>query len=286
MEIKQKNGFSYIEDEKSFNSADYMALKGQEDTMFVKCMKMKLNGKTEVLYFTDGLYSLDEYSQRVNNDEICSIIKSIIVSFLKVKENGFLKCEHIDVSSERIFVDSGNLKVRLTYKPFDIHESSESEDIEKRLKGELLGVIDRRRELLEGDLSFIYDSLKEEKADLDSICKNVGMTDGIVKKSFILRTEDLSLVSLNTAKPMEYKLNKEFMVLGKKSEFCDIVLDFNNAISRKHCSIRKVNNEYMIKDENSANGTFVNGERLAEGEIRVIQKGDIIKLANSDFKVV
>ena len=41
-----------------------------------------------------------------------------------------------------------------------------------------------------------------------------------------------------------------------------------------------------VVDCNSTNGTFVNGERIAQGQRCQINKGDIIRLADSDFQIV
>ena len=42
---------------------------------------------------------------------------------------------------------------------------------------------------------------------------------------------------------------------------------------------------FTIEDLNSTNGTFVNDERLKPHEIKEIEKGDVIKLADLEFSV-
>ena len=39
----------------------------------------------------------------------------------------------------------------------------------------------------------------------------------------------------------------------------------DSAVSRKHCILKKKNDFYLLKDLNSSNGTWVNGERRQAG---------------------
>ena len=57
-------------------------------------------------------------------------------------------------------------------------------------------------------------------------------------------------------------------------------------ISRKHCRITNQTGIYYINDEGSANGTFVNGVRLNPGQKVQINRGDIIRMADSDFQII
>ena len=47
-----------------------------------------------------------------------------------------------------------------------------------------------------------------------------------------------------------------------------------------------MNGVYYISDEGSVNGTFVNGVRLNSGQKLQINRGDVIRMADSDFQIV
>ena len=51
-------------------------------------------------------------------------------------------------------------------------------------------------------------------------------------------------------------------------------------VSRKHCVIRTENEHFVIQDSNSANGTFVNGERVNAG---LLKEGSLIGIGSSLF---
>lgn len=66
------------------------------------------------------------------------------------------------------------------------------------------------------------------------------------------------------------------VTLGREPS-CDIPLDTYTSVSRRHAVIRPLRGEWVIDDLNSANGTFVNGQKI-QGE-RVLKPGDKIHLA-------
>lgn len=73
-------------------------------------------------------------------------------------------------------------------------------------------------------------------------------------------------------------LNGESVVIGKKGEDADLVID-EKEISRMHARVFLKDEDYYIEDLNSTNGTFKNGVRLKPYEQKKLSKGDEIKLA-------
>lgn len=65
------------------------------------------------------------------------------------------------------------------------------------------------------------------------------------------------------------------MVIGRDPQ-CDLHLD-NRALSRRHALIEKRGAAIWVKDLNSQNGTFVNGERVSEAG-QVLNGGDAIEV--------
>ena len=96
----------------------------------------------------------------------------------------------------------------------------------------------------------------------------------------------IKLVAMNAPSHFELVIDRDDAVIGKKQELVDMVIPFNRMISRKHCRITNRTGIYYINDEGSANGTFVNGVRLNPGQKAQINRGDIIRMADSDFQIV
>ncbi|MGY8768687.1 MAG: FHA domain-containing protein [Pirellulales bacterium] len=76
-------------------------------------------------------------------------------------------------------------------------------------------------------------------------------------------------------------LLKEELMIGRREE-CDIILRFKN-VSSNHCQLYVKHGYWFIKDENSRNGTKVNGKRL-ESEKR-LDPADTISIAKHDYQV-
>lgn len=57
-------------------------------------------------------------------------------------------------------------------------------------------------------------------------------------------------------------------------------------VSRRHCQLTLVNNQLVITDLDSTNGTFINGKRLEPHHPHVLKKGEPIALGRLVIRVV
>ncbi|HHS14123.1 MAG TPA: FHA domain-containing protein [bacterium] len=71
-------------------------------------------------------------------------------------------------------------------------------------------------------------------------------------------------------------LGDQVLVLGRDEE-ADVNLDDKRA-SRKHCEVRSDGSEFIIRDLGSANGTFVNGQKVSE---QPLKNGDRIQIGST-----
>lgn len=75
------------------------------------------------------------------------------------------------------------------------------------------------------------------------------------------------------------------VTVGKMRQQCEVVL-MAPAISRMHARLEYRQGAYYLKDLNSRNGTFLNGERLMPQEARAIEHGDRVAFADIQYRVV
>src|ERR1700690_3659118 len=54
------------------------------------------------------------------------------------------------------------------------------------------------------------------------------------------------------------------------------------SVSSHHCEVHLHGNEVLIRDLNSTNGTFINGEKIAES---VLKPGQTLRLGNVELKL-
>ncbi len=95
----------------------------------------------------------------------------------------------------------------------------------------------------------------------------------------------LYISGLNMPQCEQYLVNKTRFSIGSGEEN-DCVINYPSlGLSRKHCVIEYDGQIYTIEDQNSANGTFVNGKRLLSGVKTQLRGGDQIRLGISVFEV-
>jgi pSer/pThr/pTyr-binding forkhead associated (FHA) protein len=58
----------------------------------------------------------------------------------------------------------------------------------------------------------------------------------------------------------------------------------SDAVSRQHCAIITAENEVIVRDMSSRNGTYVNGERV--GEEAVLLSGDVLRVGPLEFEMI
>ena len=87
---------------------------------------------------------------------------------------------------------------------------------------------------------------------------------------------------INTTTGEVYEITNSHFDIGKANDMeCTLQEHY---ISRRHALITTEKNTYYISDLGSTNGTFLNGCRLQRGERQKLSDGDIIKLADVEFK--
>lgn len=77
---------------------------------------------------------------------------------------------------------------------------------------------------------------------------------------------------------------KDQIILGRVSNGEDsIVIDYDNSVSKKHCTIIKQQECFYIEDNGSANGTYLNGKRVTTTE--ALHDGDSIDIGKVNLYV-
>src|SRR5205809_160703 len=92
---------------------------------------------------------------------------------------------------------------------------------------------------------------------------------------FILRADNGEVLQ-------EYVLEKPEISIGRAPN-SDILLSKDKLTSRRHATVTYENGKYILHDERSANGTFVNGQQLDEMATHVLQDGDHIGIGEHEL---
>lgn len=79
----------------------------------------------------------------------------------------------------------------------------------------------------------------------------------------------------------EYPFNKDKLTIGRNPK-ADVVID-NLAVSGIHAHINKIGADFLIEDNNSTNGTFVNEKPIKK---HVLNDDDVIVIGRFQFKLM
>jgi len=85
----------------------------------------------------------------------------------------------------------------------------------------------------------------------------------------------LVVKNLETGRSFEFELARDETHIGRAADSNDVVLD-DGQVSRRHASIRRNGQDFMLVDLNSANGTFINGQRVKE---HLLRNGDSFSIS-------
>ncbi len=80
-------------------------------------------------------------------------------------------------------------------------------------------------------------------------------------------------------------INKSGFIIGRMKNQVDYVSQ-NNVVGKVHAEIIIKEGVHYIRDLNSRNGTYVNGERIVSNVLHVIKNNDRIVFANSEYKFI
>lgn len=147
---------------------------------------------------------------------------------------------------------------------------------------------------------------REERAVVN-VLKNKAVTmqqqimqqvmQGSMDGTTVLSDDGISVQQIQQMQPVNYhfasltrqvtgekiELGKPSFELGKNPEKSDYAVADNTNISRVHAVITMRNGRYYVMDQNSTNGTFINGRIIKAGQETEILPGDCLMLANEEF---
>lgn len=284
--------FAYIlNDNSHFLMTDYKILQNQVNGGLIKCMKMLYNGKIEFLYMSGNFKTFEFMFASINAETFVTISTNLFDEIIKVKNNGFLSCQNIDISFDKIFIDSNTLKVNLVYIPVSTRAFNNYDEFENELKTSLIKLINNMPSLSNEKIMQFSMYLSNGMYSLEDIynrIKGIKVTtvksEGKLNDNYANKT--MRIVAMNAPMCVEILVDKNDYVLGKNPSMVDGAITFNKAISRVHCKITNNNGQFMLTDLDSANGTYVNKVKLSPKQLYQINNGDVIRLANSDFKII
>lgn len=273
--------------ETGFKVLDY-----QSNKALLRCQQMYQNGCLRLMYNYSGLIPLQKILNECRKQDISKIIYSITEIIDETKENGFLKCENIDMDANRIFISPEDRSVKMICLPLiGISKYPDLEAVKIALFNALSPVLIESGyftvEELE-ELLLIQNKPSQPAVQDEPIqqTESIDPTPSRRRFSWLFgKKQRLVLSSSNIQPKIEFVIGSDPFIIGKSSSGADGALDQFNAVSRRHCRIYYDDGKFFVNDFNSTNGTYVNDNRIIGNEALPLNKGDRLRIADIIFIV-
>lgn len=293
----------------------YKVLRSQEPGRFVPCVRSRLNGRERLTYLTRHYTVLEGYAACLSPDAAMRLLATAVDSLMVLGDNGFLSMRDVAFSRDMLFVDQRSQRLLLVYLP--LARSTSDGDLETarqafRTSASVLdGLCGSASPLLgfesspayrDGDLAALSSLLWGSAAELETrgqahfsrpAAGSAGDGSALREQSDDSPASSGWGVSFTrawsfatTSSPSErFEVPANGGIVGKSPSRADVVVPLSPAISRSHCRVTPRGEHLEVEDLGSANGTFVNGERVAEGAPALLHEGDRLRLADVQFTV-
>lgn len=307
-ELNCGSNFAYIvNDHASFLPTEYKVLQSQGKSVFISCMKMLYNGKIQLYYLTEGYAPLSSLIYKISAENLMVVVTDYLSDVIEARNNGFLFCGNIELTFDKIFVDPSTYTVKLIYVPLGTRMHNDVAAFEDDLRSGFVQVLSKIPAYSSVKIKQLVSYFQDATLSLEGLLSKIksgNMAQEASEKEESENEEDaetperqippvhtaaevtMKIIALNVPLHLEFEINKNEYVLGKRAGYVDGLIPFNNMISRIHCKILRRGNQFAVVDMMSQNGTYVNQFRLQPNCLYSIKNGDILRLANSDFRVV
>ena len=299
------NNKSYDEFTLNFKLEEDVPIDQFEMTMYnyefvgnkTKCAVVAIDGTRALQFKVPATLPLEQFLRKqLYKGEFLSILSNILNQLIYFTENN-MSLNKLLLDVHYMYIELSTLDIQLLYMPVNkkFADCNVTEFIQEFI-GKIrfadmdsVDCVDKLLKYLDSKLMFNLDEFyeyilsleqetirnddeaEEKKEEDPSIIKNASSYSNPVP--YLVRVKTNELVPI---------LNKEFMV--GKSVNCDYQITDNPKISRKHAIFRISNGECYIRDNNSTNHAFLNGQLLQPGVEIMLSNDDSIKMGDEEFK--
>ena len=309
--VELAQGVSFIMDAPSLLSVTgYKVLRSQEQGCYVPCVRSRINGHEKLTYLTEGSPTLASCLEGTAGRSGQRLLRSLVEAVQSVEDNGFLSPQSVLVEPDKVFVDVSTGSCMLVCLPLTRYPASG--DLGSRQAvfelcatacATLFGTssplagIERSVEYRTGSLAALREALSRGAHEA---APSFGGTSAAPAEHARPR-EAVAAPARRAAATTDARwrlvptrgggsdvlLSAPSTVVGKSPAKSDLVIPGTAAISRAHCRLCiQGDTSLTVEDLGSANGTFVNGARIAPGRVATVAAGDALTLANAEFSVM
>ena len=277
------------------------------------------NKKDSVIYMCPANINLtDRLKKAISKYDFFFMIEQIVIMVEDVYNNG-LNVNSVRFNMDDVYINEMTKEMYFIY--FPIVGGQESADIVGFIENiiyTMTPVINEDTNYISRFMYYVRSFhgfngnaiekyISREERAVVNVLKNKAVTmqqqimqqvmQGSMDGTTVLSDDGISVQQIQQMQPVNYhfasltrqvtgekiELGKPSFVLGKNPEKSDYAVADNTNISRVHAVITMRNGRYYVMDQNSTNGTFINGRIIKAGQETEILPGDCLMLANEEF---
>ncbi len=130
--------------------------------------------------------------------------------------------------------------------------------------------------------TLLLETREVKEIGLDEVKNRIKHIDGLLGSFEQPPPGDEFLLIVVKGKPNSWFLLDSDTVSIGRAETSDIVLQ-SSKVSRFHCHISRNNNSWLMVDDESKNGIFVNGKKMKK---RFLCEGDIVRIGTGSVELI
>ena len=131
------------------------------------------------------------------------------------------------------------------------------------------------------EMSPFNDDFLMEEDGFENATRLLGQEDAATKLLSGDYSYRINLVDVEDPADIRTVYVDDYLTMGRKAGLSDVIFE-DESISRKHCELSLVNGEFYVTDLASANGTFINDERITR---KKLANGDRLTMGRKTYQV-
>ena len=161
-----------------FFPTGYKVLKTQQTKGFVSCYRVLHNGRDKLIYDISEYDPMGLNLPSLDPGALKRILLSLADVAEEVKSNGFMQCENVMTTADRIFVDRSSSKVYLIYLPVtSISGPNSFTEFERKLKHSIMECIGLNPHVRDFEIEEACRKMADPNCSLISTLKSIGGQD-------------------------------------------------------------------------------------------------------------
>ena len=302
--MEDVNNQSYDEFTLNFKLEEDVPIDQYEMTMYnyefvgnrTKCSCVAIDGVRALQFKVPATLPLEQFLRKqLYKGEFLSILSNILNQLIYFNENN-MPLNKLLLNVHYMYIELSTFDIQLLYMPVNkkFADCNVTEFIQEFISkvrfANMASVecVDQILKYLDSKLMFNLEEFYQYILSLEqqSITEDENTTSNEGHTAMLATSENYNnpvpyLVRVKTNELIPI-LHKEFMV--GKSVNCDYQITDNKKVSRKHAIFRISNGECYVRDNDSTNHTFINGQLIQPGVEIMLSNDDYIRLGDEEFR--